>query len=463
MPRALPTSLAAVLATTLMLEGCLGPRPAPPPEAAVTAPPAWRTPSAEAPPLASDWWQGFGDPVLSELVEQALAHNAEIGEAAARVAQARAHLRLAHAEQGPEVDFHGVGGYTQQLEVTGPISTWGAETDGVVSYDFDLFHKLANASKAARAQLLATQAARDAMRLAVASTTAQTYITLLGADRRLAIAQDTLKARADALHLEQRLVGSGYSSQLDLHQAEAEYRATQQLVPMAQLAVTEAENALSVLIDQPPQAITRGTGGLDALHAPQIAPGLPSQLLRRRPDIMAAEQSAIAADRSLDSARAAMLPDLALTGSAGKIFAAVLPTPESVWLIGGSVLAPIFDSGRRKANADTVAAQRDEAAWAYRATVLEAFKEVENALASVQRVEEQRKALAAQVTAEQGALKVATQRYRAGYAAYIDQIDAERALLSAQLSLAQSDSDRLNDYVQLYRALGGGWRAETPS
>ena len=184
---------------------------------------------------------------------------------------------------------------------------------------------------------------------------------------------------------------------------------------------------------------------------------LPSDLLRRRPDIYAAEEAVVAADRSLDSKRAEMLPQLSLTGYAGGAFATVLPTPESIYLIAASAMAPVFDSGRRHAAADVAAAQRNEAAFAYRGVALRAFQEVEDTLASIQRLEERRKILAAEVTADAAALHVSTERYQAGYAPYIDQVDAERSLLSAQLSLAQVETDRLLAFVTLYRAMGGGW------
>jgi len=152
-----------------------------------------------------------------------------------------------------------------------------------------------------------------------------------------------------------------------------------------------------------------------------------------------------------------MLPQISLTGYTGGAFATVLANPESVFLIGTSALAPIFDSGRRRAAADVAAARRDEAAFAYRGTALTAFREVEDALASIQRLEDRRKLLEAEVAANAGALRVATERYQAGYEPYIDQIDAQRSLLSAQLALAQVQTDRLLAFVTLYEAMGGGW------
>jgi len=453
--------LAPLLALTLALGGCLGERPPIPPAATVTPPPTWRTPVTGQAAVDPDWWQAFGDPTLDTLVQRALANNADVDRAAATVAEARARLRGAQANRGPEIDLTGLGGYTRQLEVIGPITTAGAEPEITAAWDLDLFGRLANASAAARAELLSTKASRDAVALSTASTTAAAYISLLGLDAQLRIAHETVAARAEELRIRQRLTDSGYASQLELRQAEAEYRAAQDLVPQLELSVSKEEDALSVLLGVPPSAVQRETSDLAHLATPVIPAGLPSDLLRRRPDIYAAEEAVVAADRSLDSSRAEMLPQFSLTGYAGGAFATVLPTPESFYLIGVSALAPILDSGRRHAKADVAAAQRDEAAFAYRGVALRSFQEVEDALASIQRMEERRQTLAAEVASDTGVLRVATERYQAGYAPYIDQIDAQRSLLSAQLTLAQVETDRLLAFVTLYGALGGGWSQTT--
>jgi outer membrane protein, multidrug efflux system len=454
--------LAPLLILAFALGGCLGQRPAIPAAAVVTPPPAWRTPVAGQAAIDPNWWEAFGDSNLDALVQRALANNVDVYRAAAIVTEARARLRLAQANRGPEIDLTGLGGYTRQLEVIGPINTWGAEPEITAGWDLDLFGRLANASAAARAQLLSSKASRDAVALGAASTTAATYINLLGLDEQLRITRETVAARAEQLRIQQRLTDRGYASQLELRQAEAEYRATQELVPELQLSVSKEEDALSVLLGAPPAAAARASSDLAHLATPVIPAGLPSDLLRRRPDIYAAEEAVVAADRSLDSARAEMMPDISLTGYAGGAFATVLPTPESFYLIGANAVEPILDSGRRRAKADVVAAQRDEAAFAYRSVALRAFQEVEDTLASIQRLEERRNVLAAEVGADTTALRVSTERYQAGYAPYIDQIDAQRSLLSAQLSLAQVETDRLLAFVTLYEDMGGGW-SQTPS
>ena len=447
----------SALICLLPLSACMGPRPVAPLSSKVVAPAAWRTTVGPSAPLEAAWWKGFSDPTLDKLVEQALANSPDVGQAAARVAQARAQAHLARAQRGPEINFQGVGGYTRVLEVTGPITTWGAQPQATIAFDFDLFGRLANASAAARANLLASEAARDAVALATASTTASAYIQLLGLDERLRIARETLASREASLKIARRRADLGYSSDLEVRQAEAEYRATAQLVPSIELAIGQQEDAVATLVGDPSLILVRETRAFDKLSAPVIPGGLPSALLRRRPDIVAAEESLVAADHSLDSARAAILPNLSLTGNVGAIIASVLPNPQSIFLIGGSVLAPIFDSGRRRASADTAAGRRDEAAFAYRKTALNAFREVNDGLTAADKLQRQLIELRAQVQAQAGLLRVASDRYRAGYASYLEQVDAERQLLAGQLSLVEVQSQRLTSLVALYEAMGGGW------
>jgi multidrug efflux system outer membrane protein len=191
---------------------------------------------------------------------------------------------------------------------------------------------------------------------------------------------------------------------------------------------------------------------------PPLPSDLPMNLLRRRPDIAQAEQQVVAADASLDSVRASFLPDLRLSASGGLVGSSLIPDPISVFSFGASLLAPLFDAGRRRAQQGIAASRRDEAAFVYRRTALTAFREVEDAMATVDRSQEQEVALAGQRDALERALTTATKRYRAGYSPYLDQLDAQRSLLSAELALVQARSDRLTGQIALYQALGGGWR-----
>jgi outer membrane protein TolC len=185
---------------------------------------------------------------------------------------------------------------------------------------------------------------------------------------------------------------------------------------------------------------------------------MPSALLRRRPDITVAEQQLVAADRSLDSARAAFMPDVQLNASTGLVASSLLHDPFGVFSLGGSILAPIFDAGRLHAQQQGAAARRDAAAFAYRKAALNAFREVEDGLAAIARNGEQMQALERQRSALAALLVLAQNRYRAGYSPYLEQVDAERGLLNAELSFLQARSDRLTAAVLLFQALGGGWR-----
>ena len=449
--------IVAGMATALVLSACLGPRPEAPSTTAVAPPPAWRTALGPGTPVRADWWAAFGDPVLTQLVGRALANSPDLGAAAARVEEARASERLARAQLSPLVTASLPTTDARALNAFGVAGTnLAAQPSISASYDPDLFGRLRNASAAARAQLLATEGARDVVRLGLASSVASGYITLRALDARLAVARDTLAARGDALRIARRRAETGYTSNLELHQAEGEYRATEQLIPQAQLAITRQEDALSLLLGDTPRAIPRGAA-LTALAAPPIPAGLPADLLRRRPDLYQAEQTLVAADRSLDSARAALLPNIALTGSVGVILTTALANPVGIFSLGGSVLTPLFAGGRLRASADAATARRDQAAYAYRRSALTAFREVDDSLAGVQRTREQAIALRGQRDALAAALQNASNRYRAGYSSYLDQLDTQRGLLTAQLALVQANADRLTSYVALYQAMGGGW------
>jgi len=447
-----------VLAASLAACVSAGPRPNAPSAAAVTAPTGWRTDAAgPAAAITADWWRNFGDSRLTALVERALANNLDLAVAVTRVEEARATLALARAQLSPQVGGTLPETQGQTLSPFGtPSRALGVQPGLSASYDLDLFGRLRQAGRAARAQLLSQGGARDAVRIAVASQAAAGYVTLRALDQRLAIARATLAARADALRIARRRFETGYSSRLEYRQAQAEYAATAQLIPAAQLAVARQENALSLLAGDVPGPVARGAA-LDRLALPAVPGGLPSDLLRRRPDIFSAEQALVAADRSLDSQRAAFLPNLALTGGVGVVLSTALTNPVGVFSLGASALAPIFDGGRLRAQQDAAAARRDAAAYAYRRAALTAFREVDDALAAVRRTGEQADDLISQADAASGALANASARYRAGYSSYLEQLDAQRNLLTAQLTLVQARADRLTSYVQLYAAMGGGW------
>ena len=445
----------------LLLAGCAAPKPQLRSEALVTPPAGWRDGVASSGEVTAAWWRSFNDPALSAIVETALANNTDIAIAATRVAAARAEYRLARAQGLPDVGATLAGGRDQ--DVNPGFGVLEQQTTGevgvAIAYDVDLFGRLAATTASATASLLATEAARDNVRLAIVAAAANGYITLRGLDAQLLVLRDTLQARADELRVANRRAEIGYGTRLDLAQAEAAYHATEQQIPATKLAIARQEDGLSLLLGSNPRDIERG-GELDQLFAPEVPLSLPASLLRARPDIAEAERQLVATDHALDAARAAFMPDIQLSATGGFVGSTLVQgNPLGIWSLGGSILAPIFSAGRLEAGQDAAIARRDQAAFTYRKTALTAFKEVEDALQAVKRDEEQEQALVAQRDSLARALTLATNRYREGYSPYLDQLDAQRGLLTAQLALVRARVDRLNALVTLYQCLGGGWRA----
>lgn len=443
----------------LIAAGCAGPTIRTADIAPVQPAAGWRTDAGPTAPMSAQWWTRFGDPALVALVDRALAHNSDIAIAAARVREARANVELARSQLLPSLEFAGAGGRSQSVGPFGtPLLQTFSQPQIQAAYELDLFGRLADTTSAARSAYLASAAARDTIRLAIASATAGQYIALLGLDARLAIAQQTVSARADALRLASSRDRVGYSPRLELRQAEAEYDAARQIVSQLESAIVRTEDSLSQLAGNVPGAIAR-PGTLDALTVPEIPEGLPSQLLERRPDIAQAANQLAATDISLAAARKRFLPQLRLTGTAGRAFSSALADPITIWSIGGSVLAPLYEGGRIRALAESAASQRDQAASLYQRTVLTSFREVEDALVSVKQADTQLELARHQVDTLVETLRLATNRYRAGYSSYLEQLDAQRGLLNAQLAAAALQTDALNARVQLYQAMGGGWSA----
>lgn len=445
----------AALTSVLLLSACAPALQDAPQAASVAAPLAWRTQLRVTAPVEAQWWQAFGDPQLSALVEKARTNNPDVQIAAARVEEARATERGSRGLLLPSLGL-GVDGAVRR-----EVSPFGTGVDSVVaqpafraSYELDLFGKNAARVDAARANVAASEAGEEAARLSVAAATATGYITLLALDARLVVLDETVAARQQALKFARDRAEIGYTSQLELRQAEAEYQAAVQLVPQLKAQIARQENALAVLTGELPTAIERG-GTLASLRLPAAPATLPSDLLRRRPDIAAAEYRIAAADAQMRAARAQFMPSINLGASAGLAISDLLADPISLWSLGGSILAPIFQGGRLTAQLDGATAQRDQAAWAYCSAALGAFREVEDRMAVLANLTEQERALQAQRAAVADALRHASNRYRAGYTAYIEQVDAQRALLGVDLSLIQTRADELTTMVGLYQAVGG--------
>jgi len=443
-----------------LLAGCAGPAVQTAQVAPVVPPAEWRADLEGEAPLDREWWQRFEDPVLTALVERALADNLDIAVAGARVREARAQEMAARAALLPTVDASATGARSRSLNAFGqPSEQTAGQPQIQLAWEADLFGRLSDQSSAARAAWLASDAARDAVRLSVAGATASGYVTLLALDARLEVARRTLQVRQEALALARRRAEAGYSPQLELAQAEAEYQAAAQIVPTIEQAIARQENGLKLLVGDLPGPVERGAS-LARLAEPAIPEALPSELLRRRPDVAQAEWQLAAADYSLAAARKRFLPQLRLSASAGAAFSTLLADPVTLWSVGGSILAPLFEGGRLRAGAESAAAQRDAAAFSYRKAALNAFREVNDALVAAAKTDEQVGILSAQRDALAESFRLASNRYRAGYSPYLEQLDAQRGLLAAELGLIQARADALSARVTLYQALGGGWNAE---
>lgn len=451
-----------VPAIAIALAACAGPRPPQPPAASIEPPQAWagQLDGAEG-RLASRWWEGFADPVLTRLIDTALARNTDIAIAAARIEELRAQAKAAAALQIPHIDLAAGAGPQRVVNAFGQgVSQLAGQAQVAVAYDLDLFQRLSSSTAAARATLLASEAAQDAVRLAVVASTANGYFALRTLDERLRVLEAAAQARAAAARLATRRAAAGYASRLDQRQAEAEVEAAAALIPATRLAIRRQEHALGLLLGEAPGSVERGRSLMELDIAP-ADPSVPSMLLRTRPDIFQSEQALVAADHRLDAARAAFLPSIRLTAQGGVMDSSTLANPVRVFALGGSILAPIFNRDRLTADAAAATARRDAAAFAYKKTVLTAFREVEDALAGIALSNQQADRLARQTSLLGSALTLAAERYREGYAPFLEQLDAQRACLAAELSLVQARGDVLAAHVHLFQALGGGWNHTT--
>jgi NodT family efflux transporter outer membrane factor (OMF) lipoprotein len=382
--------------------------------------------------------------------------------AAARVAEADALARAQHGSELPAVEL-GTG--AQRARAISPVAgrpydatTWQAQFQA--SYELDLWGRIDALGRAADATFAASRHAHDAAALSVAASVASGYLALRGLDARLRVARETLASREVAVALARSRERAGYTSKLELAQAEAEYRATAQVVPPLELSVTRQEHLLCVLLGRAPGSIERGLA-LDEIAVPPMpATGVPSELLRRRPDIAASEDQIVASDSQLAASRAQLLPSLKLSSSWGTSGSSVLNGPFTLWSLGGSVSAPIFEGGRLRAQVQASASRRDQALISYEKTVLGSMSEVEDQIASIERLQQQATQVQEQRKALAEALRIATNRHGEGYASYLDQLDAQRSLFGAEQASLQVQADLLGAHVSLFRALGGGWQAD---
>ena len=459
-----------VLLTTLLalaVECRVGPRYHRPD---VDAPPEYRGFDIDTTKAGSlgdmKWSELFRDDELQKLVSRALIANYDVRVAAARVLQALAQLTITRADQFPNV----TGEVTATRERT-PASARGgfalpASTDNLfrigaaVSWEADFWLKFRSATEAQRARLLAARWAERAVLVSVVSLVAQGYFTLRELDLRLEIAQRTLTARQESLRLTRIQEQIGTVSMLDVRQAEQLVYTAESVITDTQRQIQQQENAISILLGQNPGAIPRGLPLVDQPEPPEVPPGLPSRLLERRPDIREAEFALVAANAQIGVAKAALYPEITLTGTGGfqsQALSTLFSAPSFFWSITGDLLQQIYNAGKLKAAVRLSEAQKLELVYTYRQTIQQAFREVSDALTGYQKTRQLRQQLTQLVASTQDAARLSDIRYRGGVSSYLEVLTSQASYFDAELNLAQARLDELLSLVQLYAALGGGW------
>jgi multidrug efflux system outer membrane protein len=415
--------------------------------------------------VASDWWKLYQDQTLNDLVEKALQNNTDIKLAVARIEEADAVLREVGAALYPQIDLDAAGTRSRVTE-SGAFPPFGdnPRSNYIVqlgtSFEIDFWGKLRSAKESARAQALSTRYAKDTVALSLSSLVVSNYLVLRSLESQIAVTQDNIKSRDESLALTKRRLEGGVASALDVHQAEG---ASANLV--AQLADLTRLRALTM------HQLAVLTGVLDlnvemadikTLPIPPTPPaGLPSSLLEARPDVRQAEETMIAADANIGVAKAALYPTISLTASLGGEsleLGDILKSASRIWTGGLSLYLPIFDAGKLDARVDQATAQQKQALAGYEGAIQNAFREVNDALVNLRQNAEREAALDRGQQAAKKALEVSENRYKSGYSAYLDVLDAQRVYNDTALAFIQSRQARLVATVELFKALGGGWK-----
>lgn len=441
----------------------------------VTAPPVYRgveDPNAPADPqnLAdTKWFDVFKDPRLQELVREALIYNYDLREAVARVDLARASLGLTRSEQYPQLyagaDLTTVGRSRDgEVELPKPVSkgrTWGSVFLNLLSFELDVWGRLRKQTQAARADLLASEEGRKAVLTTIVADVSGSYFVLRELDFELEIARSTLTSRQESLRIIKLREERGVSNMLEVRQGEELVYEATEVIPALQRAIEQQENFISVLTGKNPGPITRGLSLTDHVLPPSVPPGLPSDLLVRRPDIRAREQSLIAAGARIEVARKAYFPRISLSGVLGfesTSLTGLFKGSQGIWGLIPELSQPIFTAGRLKSNVRFTQAERDLLLVDYERTIQNAFREVSNSLIAYRKTREVRAQRELLVETLRDRARLAYLRYNGGVSTLLDALDADRNLFDAELSLAQVRRDELLTVVQLYKSLGGGWQ-----
>ena len=463
-----PQPLISVLLASSLIGGCtVGPnyhRPA------VQTPNAYRdlreSPEAQAQAASYadlPWWQVFQDSVLQDLIRRCLKQNYDLQTATERITQARAQLMVTRSNQYPQLNANGTA-TDERTDQGFPAKTRYGAYAADATFQLDLFGQLRRATESARAQLLSTEYAQKTEILTLVSDVASDYFALLSLDLQLQITRDTIKTQEDAVKLTEYRLEHGVATKLDVLQAKQVLDTANAQLPELQRQIGLEEDALSILLGDYPHGVTRGLPLVEQPMPPEVPAGLPSSLLARRPDISQAEQNLISANAQIGVAKAAFFPQISLTGNGGgtvgrsSVFSSVINSNIGTWGGAAQLAQPIFTAGRLRGNLRSAESQQRQSLIAYKQAIQLAFRDVSDALIAYQKYYEVRAAQETTVQDLSDSVSTSLKRYRGGITTYLEVLDNQRSLFSAQLTLAQDRGNEYQSLVQLYKALGGGWQ-----
>ena len=420
-----------------------------------------QTGAAEAASLADQaWWEVFQDDALRGLIREALANGYDVRLAAWRIEEARANAGIARSAIFPAFQGRVEAGHGRQSGVEGTLLQFNVNA----SWEFDLWGRIRRSNEAALAQFLASEEARRGVFLSLTSEVATRYFLLRELDLQLAIARRTSGAFQETYDLFDKRLQGGAASALETTSAEALLASTAASIPDLERQIVEQENELSFLLGRNPGPIPRGAALNDQFLPPAVPPGLPSDLLRRRPDLREAEQNLIAANAEVGVANADFFPSISLTGAFGGVapqISQLFPAGRT-WTIGGGLLTPVFQGRRLREQYRAAVARWEQARVIYERSVTNAFGEVSTALVAYQKFAEVERERTREVNAYREAFRLSNLRYVAGLSDYLEVLQTQQQLFPAEILLAQARYNRLATLVQLYRTLGGGWQLSDP-